>query len=259
MPDSRQLPKVDEVRKLLLTKSLHDFVRRGWHVVEPARPFKDNWHIGAICEHLQAVSAGQIKRLVINVPPGTMKSLTCSVFWPAWRWTHAPETKWIFASYGDPPAKRDSLRTRRLVESAWYRGLWGDVWRPQQADWGVVKFSTDRAGYRFYTTVAGAVTGEHADVQVVDDPLKPRELTGASSTRRGALERALTWWTETMSTRVTDAERSARVIIMQRLHESDLAGAMLLTGEYNHLCLPMHGTRLGCPVRVPHPCSLERG
>jgi len=260
-PSTRPPPgyRLHRVTRDLLSRSLHDFVRRAWPVVEPARPFVDNWHLGVLCEHLQAVSMRQIRRLVVNVPPGTMKSLLVCVFWPAWSWTHAAHTKWIFASYGDPPAKRDSGRTRRLLESKWYRELWGDLWKPQPTEWGIQKFSNDRAGFRYYTTVGGPVTGEHADIQVVDDPIKPLEVTGSAAVARHTLETCATWWNETMSTRVADPATGARVIVMQRLHANDLAGQMLRTGDYDHLCLPMHGTRLQCPeADVAHPCSLDR-
>lgn len=258
MKPATRLPARRLIRRALLGQSLRDFIAGAWHVVEPAAEYKRNWHIDVMAEHLEAASKGELRRLVINVPPGSMKSLTCAVFWPAWRWTHSPETRWIFAAYSDTLARRDSLKTRRLVESEWYRALWGDVWTPNADEWGASKFSNSSAGFRMITSIGGSVTGEHGHVQVVDDPVKPIEVTGAASTRRAALERALTWWVETMSTRMVNAETSVRVIIMQRLHESDLAGAMLREGGWEHLNLPMEARR-PCVVQVPHPCSLAEG
>lgn len=258
MPRHTSLPPRLAVRRELLGRSLGDFVAGAWHIIEPAAEYKRNWHIDAICDHLEAASAGHLRRLVINVPPGSMKSLTCAVFWPAWRWTTSPETRWIFASYSDKLSRRDSLKTRRLLESDWYRSLWGDIWQPRVDEWSASKFSNSAAGFRLITSVGGSVTGEHAHVQVVDDPVKPIEVTGAASSRKAALERALTWWVETMSTRMVDAATSVRVIIMQRLHESDLAGAMLREGGWEHLCLPIEGMR-PCVVQVPHGCSLGPG
>lgn len=231
--------------------ALHTFVRLAWPQVEPARSFQDNWHIGAICEHLEAVTRGEVTRLVINVPPGSMKSLSACVFWPAWVWTFRPETKWIYASYSDSLSVRDNLRTRRLVESDWYQNRWGDVFRPNPDEWRATKFSNDRGGMRMATSVAGTVTGEHADVQVVDDPLKPREVTGAGAVSRAALNECWEWWRTTMATRLVEPSRSARVIIMQRLHEDDLAGHVLREGGYEHLCLPMeYETASACRTSV---------
>ena len=95
---------------------LHDFVRAAWPLVVPNAAFVDNWHVGAICEHLTAQSEGQLPRLCINVPPGSSKSTTVCVLWPAWEWTLRPGIQWQFSAYADTLAVRDSLRCRLLVE-----------------------------------------------------------------------------------------------------------------------------------------------
>lgn len=236
------------------SRSLKEFISMAWHLVEPARVLMHNWHIDALCEHLEAVTAGDIRRLVINVPPGTMKSLTCSVFWPAWSWARTPEAKWITASYSGAISRRDALRARRVLESQWYRERWGHLWEPNPDDWSSVRYSNSMAGYRMSTTVAGSATGEHADFQLVDDPIKPLDAPGAR-VKSAALGACLEWWDETMSSRMVDPSTSRRVIIMQRLHESDLAGHALASGNYDHLCLPMEAERR-CVITVPHPCSM---
>src|ERR1019366_2498734 len=81
------------------TRSLHEFVRQAWHVIEPSTPFVPGWHIDAIIDHLEAVSYGHIRNLLINVPPRHMKSLLVSVLWPAWDWTRSPARRWLFSSY----------------------------------------------------------------------------------------------------------------------------------------------------------------
>ena len=233
------LPPEVLVDRALCARSLRDFVHAAWHMVEPGREFKDNWHIGAICEHLQAVSEGEITRLVINVPPACMKSLLVCVFWPAWEWTLRPEIKWIYASYAASLSRRDSLRARRIMESDWYQQRWGHMFRRKEDEWTATRYVNNQGGVRLSTSVGGWVTGDHADRQVVDDPLKPAEVTGSLKVSRGALEKCWNWWSETMATRLVDFERSARVIIMQRLHEGDLAGRVLQEDGYEHLCLPM--------------------
>jgi hypothetical protein len=115
--ESAQL--VDEVYldREMCARSLEEFVKAAWHQVEPGRPYIPNWHVSAICDHLQAVSNGEINRLLINVPPSCMKSLLTCVFWPVWEWTLRPEMKWIYASYAATLSRRDALKSRRIMEA----------------------------------------------------------------------------------------------------------------------------------------------
>jgi predicted phage terminase large subunit-like protein len=238
--DLASLPTIEHE---LANRGLRHYIKVAWEQVEPNNPYVPNWHIDAICEHLEAVLDGEIKRLVINVPPGTMKSLTCAVFFPTWAWTQEPQTRFIFGCYNDNLSRRDSRKCRRLIGSKWYQERWGYRYRildtrKDKAEDSSRIFHTNEGGFRLITSIAGGVTGEHAHIQVVDDPLKPLEVTGSLAISKTALERVLTWWTDTMSTRMV-SKHSARVIIMQRLHMGDLAGEMLRRGGYEHLCLPM--------------------
>lgn len=227
-----------DIDREIAARGLRGYSEAAWSLVEPGRDFVGGWHIDAICEHLEAVASGEINRLVINVPPGSMKSLSCSVFFPTWLWSRSPEQKFIYASYSEDIARRDSLRCRRLIESTWYKERWGHVVRPIKNSWSTSKFANEAGGLRMITTPSGSVTGEHADIQVVDDPIKPIEAK-SSMVSTVALEKCITWWDETMSSRMVDQGKSARIIIMQRLHQSDLAGHVLKSGGYEHLCLPM--------------------
>ncbi len=230
---------IDLDRSLVAKGGLRQFIKLAWAQVEPARPFISGWHIDAIAEHLEAISSNHLNRLVINIPPGCMKSLTCCVFWPAWVWTFKPECKWIYASYSVGLSQRDNLRMRRLIETNWFQQRWGSAFKPLKDNWGAIKFMNDRAGFRLCTSTDGTVTGEHADVQVCDDPIKPQDARGGALATKTVLNACLEWWGETMASRLVDFEKSARVIIMQRLHVHDLAGAVLKEGGYEHLCLPM--------------------
>src|SRR5215471_2016411 len=116
-----------EIEREQATRSLREFVRQAWRIVEPSTPFVPGWHIDAIIDHLEAVSRGQIRNLLINVPPRHMKSLLVSVFWPAWEWIRFPERRWLYSSYAASLSIRDSLKCRRLIESPWYQRLWGDL------------------------------------------------------------------------------------------------------------------------------------
>jgi hypothetical protein len=118
-----------EVAKEKARRNLHEFVQQAWPVLEPQTPFVDGMHMHAVCEHLQAVSQGRIGNLIVNIPPGHAKSLLTAVFWPAWVWIDHPETRWLFSSYREPLAVRDSVKCRRLIESDWYQQCWGESYQ----------------------------------------------------------------------------------------------------------------------------------
>src|SRR5437763_6486498 len=117
---------LDDIDRELATRRLRDFVLQAWAVLEPSTPFVQGWHIDAIVEHLEAVTNGQIRNLLINVPPRHMKSLLVSVFWPAWEWLRWPERRWLYSSYAASLSIRDSIKCRRLIESPWYQQRWRD-------------------------------------------------------------------------------------------------------------------------------------
>jgi len=229
-------------RKRLVSKGkqeaidLKDFIREAWHVVEPRTEMVPGKHIDIIAEHLQAVTDGDIQSLIINVPPGSMKSLITAVFWPAWQWGERdPSTKWLFGSYSDGVSKRDSQRMRRLIRSGWYQTRYGDKFEILRGYDTQKRYDNDQGGYRIAATVGGGGgTGDRADVVVVDDPHKASDVY-YDAKRKSALR----WWKEEMATRGTDPNVRF-VVIMQRLHEDDLTGNLLTEGaeDYEHLFIP---------------------
>ena len=238
----------------LAARQLREFVRQAWPVVEPATNFVPGWHIDAICEHLEAVSRGQIQRLLICMPPRHMKSLLVSVFWQCWEWIRYPARRWLYCSYASSLAIRDSVKCRRLLESRWYRQHWGDRFALTSDQNEKAKFENDKSGYRIALGVGGAATGEGGDRVVVDDPHHVREAQ-SETIRQGVLD----WWDQVMSTRLNDPKRGAMVVVMQRLHENDLAGHVLGQGDHEVLRLPAeyepseHVTSIGWrdPRRTP--------
>jgi predicted phage terminase large subunit-like protein len=224
---------IDEVDQELAARGLREFVRQAWPVVEPATEFVSGWHLDAICEHLEAVTRGQIHRLLISVPPRHMKSLAVSVFWPCWEWITHPERRWLFCSYAAGLAIRDSVKCRRMVESPWYRRRWLDRFVLTSDQNEKSRFENDKAGYRIAIGVGGAATGEGGDRVIVDDPHNVREAE-SEIVRQSVLD----WWDQAMSTRLNDPKRGAMVIVMQRVHENDLAGHVLQQGGYEELKLP---------------------
>jgi hypothetical protein len=177
-------------------RSLKEFVIQAWPILEPETPFVDGIHIDAICLHLQAVTEGRIQNLIINVPPGHAKSLLTSVFWPAWVWIDHPEARWLFSSYREPLATRDSLKCRRLIESDWYQENWGDRYQLAGDQNQKHRFENDRTGYRVVVPMS-AGTGERGDYVVVDDPHSVDQAE-SDAARTSAVE----WWTGSMSTRL---------------------------------------------------------
>jgi len=224
---------LDEIDRELAGRSFGRFVQLAWHVVEPSTPFVAGWHIAAIVKHLEAVSSGDIRNLLINVPPRHMKSLLVSVFWPAWEWIRWPERRWLYSSYGAQLSIRDSIKCRRLIESGWYQERWGDRYALTSDQNTKGRFDNNRSGYRLSTSVGGAATGEGGDRIVCDDPHNVQEAE-SDSVRKGTLD----WWDVVMSTRMNDPKRAAKVIVMQRCHQQDLSGHVLEQGGWEHLCLP---------------------
>lgn len=224
-------------------ESLYAFLKKGWKYIDPA-PFVGGWHLEAIAEHLQAVTDGQIRRLLITVPPRTSKSSLCSVGWPAWTWaqsrigpTSGPQVQFLSASYSHSLSLRDSVKTRRVIESPWYKKHWGNRFQMTGDVNTKGRYENNRGGYRIATSVDGTTTGEGGMIILVDDAHSATEVESDQ-----VRESTLMWWDEAMSTRINSQEYGVFVVIMQRLHHADLAGHILARegSDWTHLCLPMH-------------------
>lgn len=215
-------------------QTLSGFIREAWHVVEPSITYVHGWHIDAICEHLEAVTNGEIIRLLINVPPGTMKSLITGVFWPAWEWgpRGRASLRYLGSSYSEDYAKRDNRRMRDLVTSDWYQALWGDTVKLTRS--GEMAFANTRTGFRQGVPFS-RLTGGRGDRVIIDDP---HSVDGAES-EADRLSTVRTF-RESVPTRLNEPDKSAIIVIMQRLHEEDVSGQILKLGlGYEHLMLPM--------------------
>lgn len=233
-----KIPELDliAVERELCGRSLVDFVRQSWHVLEPGQKYIHGWHVEAVCEHLEAITTGELNRLLINIPPGTMKSTLVSVFWPAWEWgpQGMPHLRYIGASHEQGLAIRDAVKMRRLVESDWYQRRWP------------LKLTGDQNEKKYYENVSTgfrearavkSMTGRRGDRVTWDDPHSIEG--GLSEVDR---ETATRVFQETLPTRLNNPDTSAIVIVMQRIHEADISGFILDAEDkygYEHLCLPM--------------------
>lgn len=220
----------DAIRAKCLT--LAGFVREAWPILEPNAKLVWNWHLDAICDHLEAVSDGRITRLLINVPPGSSKSLICSVIWPAWEWASGRASlRYLTTAFNDVPVKRDTRKCRDLILSEWYQSLWPEI---RLTRTGETSFANSATGTR-EGVAFGSLTSQRGDRLIIDDPhsVETAESTAERQTttrrfREGALNR------------LNDQERSAIVVVMQRLHADDVSGTILKMGMgFVHLCLPM--------------------
>lgn len=212
---------------------LIEFVRYFWHVLEPKTDLVEGWALDAICAHLEAVTFGEINRLLINVPPGFMKSLLTDVFWPAWEWgaMNMPHLRYVAFSYSAGLTERDNGKFRDLLMSQAYQEMWGDKFTLRKI--GEVKVTNDKTGSKLATSVGGIGTGERGDRVIVDDPHNIKD--GESEAIRNETVR---WFRESLSNRLNDLERSAIVIIMQRVHEADVS-SVAVEMDYTHLMIPM--------------------
>lgn len=244
-----QLPPVERaklVRELIARGGLREFMRIFWHAVEQ-QPFRDNWHLEAICEHLEAVTKGEIKRLLINVPPGTGKSLTCSVFWPAYLWALDPGKRIICASYDQSLVQRQAQLHINLIASESYREAYPHVQLVSKTP-ALREFSTTRGGFRFSTSPEGKGTGRHGHGAIVDDPMKPQD---AIMQRKAAFTKVDTWFDGTLPTRAVDLESFWLMLIMQRIHTDDLSGRCRASGNWTELILPMRQVKRPYWARDP--------
>lgn len=217
-------------------RSLATFVREAWHVIEPAQPYTHGWHIDCVCAHLEAVTRGDINRLLINIPPGTMKSLLVSVFWPSWEWgpRNMQSTRYVAASHSQDFAIRDTLKMRRLVSSDWYQSRWPVPLTKDQNE--KTKFENEKTGFR-QAMAMPSLTGTRGDRVILDDP---HSVEGAVSD--ADRKRTLRVFQETVPSRLNNPDKSAIIVVMQRIHENDVSGFILADTDshgYLHVCLPM--------------------
>lgn len=228
-------------RRIATEGTLYDWLRLAWPQVERT-PFVDGWHIGAVCEHLQAVSELEIRDLIVSIPPGCTKSLLVHVFWHAWEWLRRPSTKFICASFDSSlPGKRDGGRLLALMQSPWWAARFPNLLASRHASAG--NFDILGGGFRFATSPGGRGTGRHGNIVSVDDPINPRGATSAEKLRTVS-----EWWGGTMSTRQADPSTHRTVVVMQRLHGADLSGELLAKGGYQELRLPMRYEKAySCP------------
>ena len=232
------------ISKARCERSLVEFVRQAWHTIEPGQDYTHGWHIDFIAEHLEAITNGEelpdgtvYNRLLVNIPPGTMKSLIVNVFWPAWEWgpKNMPHLRYVCAAHKvENLSARDSRRMRQMILSDWYQARWGDRVKMSKDQNEKLNFTNSAGGFRIATAMT-SLTGIRGDRVLIDDPHSVD--SAMSETQR---EAEVSTFLEAIPTRLNNPKTSAIVVIMQRLHESDIS-AVILDKQlgYDHIMLPM--------------------
>jgi len=209
--------------------------------MDPA-PFCDTWHLEVICEFLTYVTIGDIKRLIVSMPPRMTKSLSCSVAWPVWSWIDTPETQFLTSSYDLSLSTRDALKSRRLIDSTWFQERWGDCFSLRDDENLKGRYSNTMGGHRIAITSGGKTTGEGGDIILLDDSHNAREAY--SDTKR---ENIIEWYDNAMRSRLNNQNTGRIVHVGQRVHELDVIGHVIKkqgrctvqdNGEWVHLVMP---------------------
>lgn len=209
----------------------YTFMHRAFCELNRDAVFSHNWSNELIASKLHACLDGQITRLIINLPPRSLKSHAASISFPAYVFGHRPSAQIICASYGQQLADKHSLDCRTLMGSEWYRRLFQVQLSPRKQS--VQEFLTTANGFRLATSVGGVLTGRGADFIIIDDPLKPDEAV--SQTRRQGVN---DWYDHTLYSRLNNKTAGCIIIIMQRLHEDDLVGHVLEQEHWEWVRLP---------------------
>ena len=208
------------------------FVRKVFMTLESGQAYVSNWHLDAIGHQLERVHRGETKRLIINMPPRSLKSMTASVAFPAFVLGHNPTRRIICVSHSGDLAKKHANDFRAVLEAPWYQTLFERT-RIGQKD-SETEIELTARGFRLATSVGGTLTGRGGDLIIIDDPLKPDDAH--SETKRNA---ANEWFKNTLLSRLDDKRTGAIVIVMQRVHMDDLAGFVTSqSDEWEVLNLP---------------------
>lgn len=214
----------------LLRSDFGIFIEKTFETLNPSTPFVGNWHIDCLAYHAQTIMDRRCTRLIVNLPPRTLKSMIFSVAMPAFVLGKQPSKRIICASYSDLLAVKLTNDFRRILAAPWYARAFGTPVLIKDTE---AETATGAGGFRFTTSVGGSLTGRGGDLIVIDDPLNASEATSKASR-----DRANDWFKTSVLSRLDDPKTGAIVVVMQRLHVDDLTGVLLANGGWTHLCFP---------------------
>lgn len=225
---------VDALIELKLRRQAEDdfytFVQQAWHIVEPGSPFQGGWALKVICEHLEMVFYGKIKRLLINQPPRTGKSTLTSVLFPIWVWIKKSSEQIVCVSYAEKLAVRDNIKSRRLLKSKWFKNRWPHLCLTDDQDTKTYVENT-LGGYRYVAGVDGSLTGWGGNLIIADD------LNSVRDTSDTILESTLSFYTDVLPSRFNDFKTGRMIVVQQRMDEKDISGWILAHQKKEFVCL----------------------
>lgn len=237
-----------------LRRDLSAFTQKCFTEVMPTHVYLHNWHLDALAHHLSEVAAGRCKRLIITLPPRSLKSLSASIAFPAWLLGHNPSRRIICISYGRQLTVENANSFRRVVNSGWYQALFPGMRVDPRKD-TEDEVRTMGGGYRLTATIGGALTGRGGSIVIIDDPMKASDA--ASEAARRSLNN---WFDETLLSRLDDKRNDAIIIVMQRLHVDDLVGHVSRSGEWIRLDLPaIADCDADIPIGPERVCRRSKG
>ena len=215
-----------------LRRDMVSFTQKVFATVSPGDEYQPNWHIDAIALRLQQCLDGEIKRLIITVPPRSLKSICVSVAFPAWVLGHDPTRRIICASYSGELARKHALDFRAVMKAPWYKGTFPGTRLDPNKD-TELEVMTTRRGFRLATSVYGTLTGRGGNFLIVDDAMNPKDAM--SKTVR---ETTKQWYDGTLYSRLDNKAEDVIIVVMQRLHVDDLVAHLLEKEEWDHLNIP---------------------
>src|SRR4029079_5891559 len=228
--DSLTDPPPQLVLQALIAQDLMAFTEFAFGVVRPGITFKPNWHLEAVCEKLTQVASGKVRRLIITLPPRSLKSLCASVALPAWFLGHYPWERVVVCSYSDLLARHHANDFRRLVNDPLYQAAFPAMSLDRDTD---REITTTQRGKRIATSLEGTLTGLGGNLIIIDDPLKLGDAMSEAVRRR-----VIEWYRSTLLSRGDDKSRMRIVVVMQRVHQEDLVGYLQEQGNFEVLNLP---------------------
>src|SRR2546425_1490270 len=237
--DSAPLERAGALRLLLadrLAGDLASFAKKAWKVLNPTRPLIWSWHYDYLCEMLTLVKQRRLLRLIINIPPRTLKSTLVTVIYPSWVWLTEPEHNFLTASYSLDLSTEHSVTRRSLLQSPWFQRLFGDRFQLAGDRNQVAQYANDRRGQMIATSVGATTMGRGCDTAILDDPVSADQAV--SDAERTT---ANNWIDATLRSRLNDPAKGAIVVVMQRLHQLDATGFLLEQepGVWTHVRLPL--------------------
>jgi len=220
----------DIALQALLAHDLTAFTEFAFSVVRPGIQFKPNWHLEAVTHKLAQVAKCEVRRLIITLPPRSLKSLCASVALPAWFLGHYPWERVVVVSYSDLLSRAHANDFRCLVNDPLYQATFPGMRLARETD---REIATTKRGKRISTSLDGTLTGLGGNLIIVDDPIKLGDAM--SETVR---ERVIEWYRSTLLSRGDDKTKTRIVVVMQRVHQDDLIGYLQEQGGFEVLNLP---------------------